>query len=199
MAQDIRELFKNDLSVPAEGLKPNHEARFNARLDANFGTQAKAKKEGYLWMKIAAVLVVLIAVTGLLLNNPFTGNTPVQQPNEANSVASLESSKVQLSDFSPEYKQIEDRYLANIHMELAQLNVNEDNKAVVDAFMGQLEELNVEYDRLNADLVETGVNDQNIQSLVDNLQFRLDLLLKLKEKLAELQESHLNEIKTNTL
>ena len=27
MAQDIRELLKNDLSVPTEGLKPNHEGR----------------------------------------------------------------------------------------------------------------------------------------------------------------------------
>ncbi|MGO4911714.1 hypothetical protein [Leeuwenhoekiella sp. W20_SRS_FM14] len=199
MAQDIRELLKNDLSVPAEGLKPNHEARFNARLDANFGAQAKAKAEGYLWMKIAAVLVVLIAVTGLLLNNPFSASIQQQQPTEANSVASAETTKVQLSDFSPEYKQIEDRYLASIHMELAQLNVNDDNKAVVDAFMGQLEELNQEYDRLNRDLVETGVNDQNIQSLIDNLQFRLDLLLKLKEKLNELQESQFDEIKTNTV
>ena len=37
-------------------------------------------------------------------------------------------------------------------MELAQLNVTDDNKAIVDAYMGQLEELNKEYDRLNADL-----------------------------------------------
>ncbi|WP_405326287.1 hypothetical protein [Leeuwenhoekiella sp. LLG6367-2.1] len=198
MAQDIRELLKNDLSVPTEGLKPNHEARFNARLDENFGTQAKAKAEGYLWMKIAAVLVVLIAVTGLLLNNPFSATTP-QQPTDANTIASTTTAKVQLSDFSPEYKQIEDRYLASIHMELAQLNVTDDNKAVVDAFMGQLEELNQEYDRLNEDLVEAGVNNQNIQALVDNLQFRLDLLLKLKEKLNELQESQFNEIKTNTI
>ena len=199
MAQDIRELFKNDLSIPSEGLKRGHEARFNARLDANFGTQQKAKAEGYLWMKIAAVLVVLIAVTGLLLNNPLSGTTQETHQVEANSVATTETTKVQLSDFSPEYKQIEDRYLASIHMELAQLNVTEDNKAVVDAFMGQLEELNQEYDRLNADLGETGVNDQNIQALIDNLQFRLDLLTKLKEKLNELQESQSSEIQTNTL
>ena len=141
---------------------------------------------------------MLIAVTGLLLNNPFSATTP-QQPTEASTISSTTAAKVQLSDFSPEYKQIEDRYLASIHMELAQLNVTDDNKAVVDAFMGQLEELNQEYDRLNEDLVEAGVNNQNIQALVDNLQFRLDLLLKLKEKLNELQESQFNEIKTNTI
>ena len=49
MAQDIREMFKNDLSIPDEGLKRGHEARFNARLDAHFGKEAKAKAEGYLW------------------------------------------------------------------------------------------------------------------------------------------------------
>ena len=199
MAQDIRELLKNDLSIPAEGLKKGHEARFNARLDAHFGAQEKAKAEGYLWMKIAAVLVVIIAVAGLLLNNPLSSGIEGQQPVEANAVAETTTQKVQLSDFSPEYKQIEDRYLASIHMELAQLNVTEDNKAIVDAFMGQLEELNQEYDRLNADLLETGVNDQNIQALINNLQFRLDLLTKLKEKLNELQQSQNNEIQINTL
>ncbi len=199
MAQDIRELFKNDMSLPAEGLKKGHEARFNARLDAHFGTQEKAKTEAYLWMKIAAVLVVIIAVAGLLLNNPLTRGIEASLPPEANQVADATVQKVQLSDFSPEYKEIEDRYLASIHMELAQLNVTEDNKAVVDAFMGQLEELNHEYDRLNADLVETGVNDQNIQALINNLQLRLDLLFKLKEKLNELQQSQDNEIQINTL
>lgn len=199
MAQDIRELFKHDLSIPSEGLKSGHEARFNARLDAHFGTENKAKAEGYLWMKIAAVLVVLIAVTGLLLNNPLTREADPEQPVEANQVASADVEKVQFSDFSPEYKEIEDRYLASIHMELAQLNVTEDNKAVVDAFMGQLEELNKEYDRLNADLIETGVNDLNIQALINNLQLRLDLLFKLKDKLNELQQSQNNEIQINTL
>lgn len=199
MAQDIREMFKNDLSIPDEGLKRRHEARFNARLDAHFGKEAKAKAEGYLWIKIAAVLVVLIAISGLLLNNPLSTGTQAEQTVEANSLATTQPVKVQLSDFSPEYKQIEDSYLATIHMELAQLNVTDDNKAIVDAYMGQLEELNQEYDRLNADLVETGVNDYNIQSLIDNLQFRLDLLNKLKEKLNELQVSQNNEIQTNTL
>lgn len=199
MAQDIRELFKNDLSIPDEGLKRGHEARFNARLDAHFGKAEKAKAEGYLWMKIAAVLVVVIAISGLLLNNPLSSGVQAEQPTEVHAVANAQTTKVQLSDFSPEYKQIEDRYLASIHMELAQLNVTEDNKAIVDAFMGQLEELNQEYDRLNADLVATGVNNQNIQALIDNLQFRLDLLTKLKEKLNELQESQNNEIQTNTL
>jgi len=199
MAQDIRELFKNDLSIPDEGLKRGHETRFNARLDAHFGKAEKAKAEGYLWMKIAAVLVVVIAISGLLLNNPLSSGVQAEQPTEVHAVANAQTTKVQLSDFSPEYKQIEDRYLASIHMELAQLNVTEDNKAIVDAFMGQLEELNQEYDRLNADLVATGVNDQNIQALIDNLQFRLDLLTKLKEKLNELQESQNNEIQTNTL
>ena len=199
MAQDIRELFKNDLSIPDEGLKRGHEARFNARLDAHFGKAEKAKAEGYLWMKIAAVLVVVIAISGLLLNNPLSSGAQADQPTEVHAVANAQPTKVQLCDFSPEYKQIEDRYLASIHMELAQLNVTEDNKAIVDAFMGQLEELNQEYDRLNADLVATGVNDQNIQALIDNLQFRLDLLTKLKDKLNELQESQNNEIQTNTL
>ena len=100
MAQDIREMLKNDMSIPAEGLKKGHEARFNARLDTHFGAQNKAKAEGYLWMKIAAVLVVLIAVAGLVLNNPLNSGAEVQ-PTEANQVATADAQKVQFSDFSP--------------------------------------------------------------------------------------------------
>ncbi len=198
MAQDIRELFKNDKGISGDALKSGHERRFEARLDAHFGT---AKKSGgsYLWLKIAAVLIVVIAVGGLLINNPLT-----QNGGEGNQVVITTDNKtaepqVQLSDLSPQFKKVEDYYLASINVELAQLQINEDNKALVDSFMTQLDELNQEYKRLNADLVEVGVNEQTVSALIDNLKLRLDLLFKLKEKLTELKETRNSEVQSNTI
>ena len=198
MAQDIRELFKNDKGISGDGLKSGHERRFEARLDTHFGT---AKKKGgvYLWLKIAAVLIVIIAVGGFLINNPLT-----QNGGEGNQVVTTTENKtaepqVQLSDLSPQFKKVEDYYLASINVELAQLQINEDNKALIDSFMTQLDELNQEYKRLNADLVEVGVNEQTVSALIDNLKLRLDLLFKLKEKLTELKETRNSEVQSNTI
>ena len=88
---------------------------------------------------------------------------------------------------SPEFKKVEDYYLASINVELAQLQVTPENKALIDSFMTQLEELNLEYQKLNDEMGEVGVNEQSVSALISNLQLRLDLLFRLKEKLNELK------------
>ena len=79
--------------------------------------------------------------------------------------------------------------MAGINMELAKLEVNNDNKALIDAFMLEMEELDKEYQRLNAELNESGPNEQTIEAMIANLQLRMDLLRKLKTKLKELKQS----------
>lgn len=196
MAQDIRDLMKKDLGLPKEGLRAGHESRFEARLNKEFG-MAKRKPQGmYLWLKIAAVLVVVIAIGGLLLNNPLKQD---EAPAVTTTVSNANDEDVLLSDRSPKFKEIEDYYLASINVELAQLKVTDDNKALVDSFMAQLEELNNEYKRLNKDLVEVGVNEETVSALIDNLKLRLDLLFKLKEKLTELKTFRSGETEPNTI
>jgi SMC interacting uncharacterized protein involved in chromosome segregation len=53
--------------------------------------------------------------------------------------------------------------------------------------MERLEELNREYKKLNGELNSIGPNDQTITALIKNLQLRLQLLYKLRDKLKELQ------------
>lgn len=197
MAQDIRELLKEDRGIPREKLRSGHEKRFYSKLDAHFGPQDKSQSGVYLWLKIAAVLIVVLAIGGFLFTNNWVKPDPETQvvsttPNETDA-------QVQLSDLSPEFKRVEDYYLASINVELAQLKVTEDNKALIDSFMSQLEELNNEYSRLNDDLVEVGVNEQTIAALIDNLKLRLDLLFKLKDKLAELNEASDLAIESNRI
>ena len=52
-----------------------------------------------------------------------------------------------------------------------------------------MSELNKEYKRLNTEFNETGPNEQTIEAMVENLQLRLDLLYKLKNKLNEIKQT----------
>jgi hypothetical protein len=186
MAQDIRELFKNDKGIPSHGLRSGHDKRFEARLDTHFG-KAKTNSGDYMWLKIAAVCIVIFAIGSLLLSQ--NSGFDVQPDQQNVQVAEADAAPLHLSDLSPEFKKLEDYYMASINVELAQLNLTDNNKELIDSYMAQLEELNTEYKKLNADLVEVGVNDQTVSTLIDNLQLRLNLLFKLKDKLKDIKQA----------
>jgi hypothetical protein len=192
MAQDIRDMFRDEKPESQEKLNKGHEQRFMARLDNEMPVDQKGGNR-YFYFSIAAVLVVALGIGLFMFNEPVsTGNdvelvdTPSSETEPANT---LEERQFLLSDVSPEFKQIENYYMASINMELAKLEINDDNKALIDAFMLELEELDKEYQRLNAELNEAGPNEQTIEAMVANLQLRLELLLKLKNKLNEIKNS----------
>lgn len=190
MGQDIREMFKNEDSREKGKLIQGHQKRFEARLEKELPASTSGNK--YLYWKIAAVLVVIFGVGFFFLNssgNQIDANQVVETPVQEEPVEEISEERFQLSDISPEFKKIESYYLAGINMELAKLEINNDNKALIDAFMLELEELDKEYQRLNAELQETGPNEQTIEAMVSNLQLRLELLRKLKTKLNELKNS----------
>ncbi len=118
-----------------------------------------------------------------------TENPIVVAPEIKDDGNELPVKEFQLSEVSPDFKKIENYYLAGINMELAKLEVNSSNKALIDSFMGKMSELNTEYKRLNTEFNEMGPNEQTIEAMVENLQFRLDLLYKLKNKLNEIKQT----------
>ena len=72
MAQDIRDIIKASTSIEPK-LPKDHQARFEARLQANFSPnktlQASSPKQ--FWMKIAAVAIAFVAVSVLdIINYP---------------------------------------------------------------------------------------------------------------------------------
>jgi uncharacterized protein involved in exopolysaccharide biosynthesis len=85
---------------------------------------------------------------------------------------------------------VESYYTTGINVQLASLKVNDDNKELVDSYMKRLNELHTEYKVLNKELNEVGPNEATITALVDNLQLRLELLFKLKNKLEELKKQN---------
>ena len=198
MGQDIRKMLQEDKESRKFRMPEGHQSRFADRLNKAF--PEKKKSAGRKWfLQIAAILVVALAAGGLFYFNSDTSvdpyGTQVVETSEENPLKEKEkktensAKQFQLSDVSPQYKKIEDYYMASLNMELAKLDVNNENKELIDSFMKQLAELDKEYKRLNNELNELGPNEQTIEAMVANLQLRLELLFKLKQKLKEIKES----------
>lgn len=196
MAQDIRDMFKKEGAWESGKLPEGHQMRFEARLDEAFHERSKNTNNSFFILKIAAVMVVVFGIGIFMLNpeSPYQANQVAETPQETNLDGTQEAVRntFQLSEVSPQFKKIENYYLANLNVELAKLDVNEDNKALIDAFMSQLAELDKEYQRLNAEFDEGGANEQTIEAMIANLQLRIELLYKLKNKLKEINQSNEN-------
>src|SRR5690606_16648842 len=186
MAQDIRELLKQDQTLDSEKLPSGHRKRFEVRLEE--ALPQKGESYTYIWLKMAAVLVMVLAggyffffQENTSLNNPVV-NIPVEKQQEKVIEVSDNQNQVTLADISPEFKKVEEYYMANLNLGLAKINITDENKTLIDAFMAQLAELDMEYGRLNEDISKNGPNADTIEALINNLQLRLDLLFKLKNK-----------------
>ncbi len=195
MGQDIREMFRNQELSNQKKLNKGHQKRFEARLDE--ALPREKKNYFYTYLQIAAVAVVALGIAGFL----FFGNqnesmvpenqvveTPVKQETKNDAPAT----DYRLSSVSPEFKKIEDYYMASLNIQLAKLDMTPKNKELIDSFMTKLETLDKEYIALNAEIEESGLNEETVQAMISNLQLRLDLLKNLKSKLKELKQSKNN-------
>lgn len=194
MGQDIREMFRNEEHVEREKLSRGHQKRFEAKLNEALPVKRK-KRNLSSFLQIAAVIVVALGIGAFFLfnngENPIKNTnqiveTPTEEPvNEEN----VPINEYRLSDVSPEFKKIEDYYMASVNIQLAKLDMTPENKELIDAFMKKLETLNEEYIALNAEIQDTGINEETVEAMIANLQLRLDLLKKLKTKLNEIEQS----------
>ena len=190
MAQDIRKMFENKpegVTKPPQG----HQTRFEAKLDEAFGNSETIKSKSpvrFMWLKVAAIAIVLLSVGFFGYQQLTKQNTvevveiPKQKAEPNTNVA-----KITLGDLSPDLKKVENYYLTGINVQLASLKIKNENKELIDGYMNQLSKLNKEYKRLTLDLNEAGPTEATITALIDNLQLRLELLFKLKNKLKELK------------
>ena len=201
MGQDIRELLKNNqlFDVPQmEGMSADHELRFLDKLNEALPEEPEATKVVRMSNKrkatyaIAASAAVVLALGGFF----FSQSDSNLQQLPAETVYNLSKNDTEiipsLADVSPEFKKVEDYYLASINVELANLKVNEDNKSVIDSFMKQLSKLDEEYKNLQKDLHSHGTLNLSLEALIDNLQMRLELLQQLKLNLKNINESNSN-------
>ncbi|RRQ47515.1 hypothetical protein DZC72_17425 [Maribacter algicola] len=195
MAQDLKKMFDKEREEQKFRMEQGHEGRFLSKLEASLPKKAKTSSNRW---RIAASILLLVGA-GLLAYLQF--GTKADMP--ATIVDKVdpdgENKSFSFGDLSPDLKKVENYYVANINMELSQLDISEANKELVDSFMERLSELNSEYERLNGELNELGPNDQTISALIENLQLRLQLLQKLKKKINQLKSSKNEQITENSI
>ncbi len=190
MAQDLRDLFKEERERQFR-MKQGHEARFAKKLAQGMKHQNRRPFTAFM---IAASVLVLVSI-GIYT---FVNRAPVQTGVATTPPANTTAPQLSLGDLSPDLRKIEQYYVANINLQLSDLEVSDENKAMVDGFMERLAELNKEYEILNRELNTVGPNNQTINALINNLQLRLELLYKLKEKLETFKSSE-NETSSHSI
>ncbi len=186
MAQDLRDLFKEDRTLGAPRMKEGHETRFLKKLEREL--PVRKKRSTFSFIRIAASIAILVSIglTSYMLMLPEKESTTVVGNDQENP---KNAKKITLGDLSPDLKKLQDYYVANINLELLDLEVTGDNQLLLDDFMKRLAELDTEYNKLTEELNTIGPNDQTVTALINNLQLRLQLLYQLKDKLNELKES----------
>ena len=174
MPKDIRQILKEADSQYE--LPKDHRKRFENRL----GTlPSNKKKSNFFFLKIAASLLVLVSLGYYFFNTEApTGTITTEAPG---------LKFTSLGSVSPEMKKVENYYQTAINYELAGLEETPENKELLDDYLEKIGKLDNDYQRLNKELAEKGINEKTINALITNLQLRLQLLLQLKDQLNELQ------------
>ncbi len=194
MARDLRKLFEDEQKEEQFVMNEDHEKRFMELLEKEL---PKQKKASFYILKIAAAILVLVGIGTVFYMSREDSSIKTTIVDKNPGVGARTG--ISLGDLSPDLKKVENYYVANINLELSKLNISGDNKELVDNYMERLAELNIEYKNLNEELNQIGPNDQTISALIKNLQLRLQLLQKLKEKLNEVKSSKNEQYETNAV
>ncbi|MFC4634956.1 hypothetical protein ACFO3O_13630 [Dokdonia ponticola] len=200
MAQDLRNMLKHAKETHTSPLRAGHQSRFEDRLSKALPQEnipSGSKKGVFFFMKIAAMLVIACGIIWGVAKFAFAkADSESPQLVQQSPKESKEDRILQLSDLSPDFKKIEDYYLASINLELARLEITDENQELIDSFLKQLSKLDEEYKLLNKELTESGISEEMVNAMIDNLKLRAELLSKLKRKLTELKASQEDAIQT---
>ncbi|APY07649.1 hypothetical protein BWZ20_04745 [Winogradskyella sp. J14-2] len=163
MKQDIRDLFREeeDLKTPPE----NHRSEFLDKLKK----QSQSKKVGYTWLKIAAVVIITLAVGFTLLYRQPTENV-------APIVAQVEA--------------VEAEYLKEINAEWQNFVAIAEDEVLVERFKKKLDELDADYKNISIQFRANPNNLEIVELLIDNLQTRSQILKDIQEHIKILNQNN---------
>ena len=185
MSKDIREIMKNYKNEEVS-LSTNHRNKFQDRLMQEVHKQPK--KRNYRWLQVAASVVLIVSLSVGYFNTNTTEGKPITN-----------SKEITLGNLSPEFKSIENYYTNSINYEISNLELNENNKEILDGYLAKIGELTTEYKSLTTELNTKGVNDEIINALINNLQLRLQLLQRLKKQLNDLKKLNTTQNETQNI
>ncbi|WP_179345658.1 hypothetical protein [Winogradskyella ursingii] len=184
MAQHLRDLFEAEKKKDKAKMSQGHEARFLEKLEKELPQQKSRNRFNF--FSIAASVVILLGLSygAFQFYQSPTDNAMPTEVADSDSNSELKT----LGDVSPDFKKVEDYYLASINLELSKVELTPENKELFDGYVQRLKELNDEYVRLSKELTKNGPTQETLDALIDNLKFRLNLVMRMKEKLQEFSD-----------
>jgi uncharacterized membrane-anchored protein YhcB (DUF1043 family) len=171
MKRDIRDLFKEDDTAEKQ-LSANHRIEFLEKLK----DETKPKQSLFLWLKIAAVLVV-----GLLIGFTMFNTETIEKPSPI--IAQVEA--------------VEAEYLKNIDAEWQSFIAVANDEKLVKRFERKLNDLDEDYKEIAFEFKENSNNILVVEALVDNLQTRLQILKDIQEHIKILNQDTNQKIEQN--
>ena len=180
MAQDLRNLFEEDPKEHNIKMSEGHDARFLQKLNKELPKSNPSHR--FRFLNIAASVIVLLGLSYGVFQFFQSSTDPIEPTTVEN------TGPKNLGEVSPDLKKVEDYYLASINLELSKVQLTPENKELFDGYVQRLKELNDEYDTLTIELTSNGPNEETLNALIDNLKYRLNLVIRLKEKLQEFND-----------
>jgi septal ring factor EnvC (AmiA/AmiB activator) len=164
MKRDIRDLFKEEGELKT--LPENHSVEFLEKLQK----QPKEKSKAFFWLSIAAV-----AIIGLIVGFNLFYNEPLEE------------------DISPMIAQIEAveaEYLKDIEKEWENFIAIAEDEILVERFKKKLNKLDKDYQEISAQFKNYSNDIMVVESLIDNLQTRLQILKDIQEHIKILNQNN---------
>ncbi len=171
MKQDIRGLFNEEDDLKT--LPENHRAEFLEKLQK----KSKKKTASVSLLKIAAVLLIALTVGYGMFNS---------KPEE-----------ITVSPIIAQVEAVEAEYLKNIDIEWKSFIAIAEDEVLVERFRNRLEDLDKDYQQISSQFKSNSNNILVIESLMENLQTRLQLLKDIQEHIKILNQN--NEQHENTI
>ena len=141
-----------------------HQRRFLERLTQQQTTQKARKFRYWHYGSVAAVIILLVLLGGALF-------TPTE-PQEAD-----------LASISPEMEQTQSFFTTTINSEMRALEAYDtpETKKIVEEALVEVQQLEVTYQQLKKDLLESGNNERVISAMINNFQNRITILQQVSE------------------
>jgi len=169
MKRDIREIFKDE-ELPRKKLPSFHEVEFLQKLEIL--NKKQEPKPFFKTWKIAASIILMFSVGYYFLST----YTEVKQENQPTLLVQV--------------KQIEKEYLKNIKTEWNTFVKLTTDKNLIEKYKEKLLNLDINYKEVSVQFEENPNNINILESLINNLQNRLQLLKNIKEHLKELNQKN---------
>lgn len=183
--KNIEEIIRNnreffDSAEPSDG----HFERFNRMLEMRFQRMG-VKRSIVPYLLRAAVVTVLVTLSSLWVWEHFL------KP---------ESSRMTLSDVSPQYREVENYYLHQVNLmesDLRAVNL-EDNPEQKEMLIRELKSMDSVYVSLQKDLKANPNDERIINAMIEHYQTKLEIMTYIVNQLKELRDETLKKEENET-